>query len=51
MIPDDVVNQALSKNMLLFAIESFDDNLAGYTDYSIRILEKTDVIFKKVAGL
>lgn len=49
VIPNDVINKEFSKNMLLFAIESFDDNLVGYTDYSIRVSEKSDIVFENVA--
>lgn len=48
--PNDIINKEFSKNILLFAIESFDDNLVGYTDYSMCVSEKTDVIFEKVVG-
>ena len=47
--PNEIISKEFSRNMLLFAIESFDDNLVGYTDYSIRVSDKTDDIFDKVA--
>ena len=51
IIPNDVVNKEFARNMLLFAIESFDDNLVGYTDYTMNVSKKTDIIFENVAGL
>ena len=51
VIPDDVINKEQAKNILLFAIESFDDNLVGYTKYSIDISKHTDEIFEQVANL
>ena len=50
MTPNEIINKEFSRNMLLFAIESFDDNLVGYTDYSIQASKKTDDIFYRVAG-
>lgn len=49
VIPNDVIDKELSKNMLLFAVESFDDNLVGYTEHSIQVSSKTDEIFENVA--
>lgn len=51
LTPDDVISKEFSRNMLLFAIESFDDNLVGYTDYSMDVSKKTDIIFEAVARL
>ena len=48
VVPNDIINQEFSKNILLFAIESFDDNLVGYTSYSMEISKKTDFIFAEV---
>lgn len=47
--PNEIISKDFSRNMLLFAIESFDDNLVGYTDYSIQASKKTDILFNKVA--
>lgn len=49
VIPTDIISQEFSKNILLFAIESFDDNLVGYTSYSIEVSKQTDILFDKVA--
>ncbi|MGN0178943.1 MAG: AbiV family abortive infection protein [Monoglobaceae bacterium] len=51
VIPHDIINKEFSKNMLLFAIESFDDNLVGYTNYSMDISKKTGILFDKVANI
>ena len=47
--PADIIDKKFSRNMLLFAIESFDDNLVGYTDHSIDVSNRTDVIFNDTA--
>ena len=46
--PNDIIDKEFSKNMLLFAIESFDDNLVGYTDYTMEISKKTDMLFERI---
>ena len=46
--PNDIIDKEFSRNMLLFAIESFDDNLVGYTDYTMEISKKTDMLFERI---
>ena len=48
-IPKNIVDKKLSRALLLFAIESFDDNLVGYTEYSMNISQKTDEIFEEIS--
>lgn len=48
--PKDLITQELARNLLLFAIESFDDNLVGWTDYSIELSKKTDLFFETVVN-
>ena len=48
--PKDLITQELARNLLLFAIESFDDNLVGWTNYSIELSKKTDVFFEIIAN-
>ena len=48
--PKDLITQELARNLLLFAIESFDDNLVGWTDYSIELSKKTDLFFEIIAN-
>ena len=48
--PNDLITQELARNLLLFAIESFDDNLVGWTDYSIELSKKTDLFFETIAN-
>ena len=48
--PKDIITQELARNLLLFAIESFDDNLVGWTDYSIELSKKTDLFFEIIAN-
>ena len=49
--PNDIVDKSLARNILLFAIESFDDNLVGYTEHSMDVSKQTDILFEKVAGV
>ena len=49
--PDDVIDKKFAKNLLLFAIESFDDNLVGYSLYSMAISDKTDELFETIANI
>lgn len=51
VVPKEIVDKNFSRNILLFAIESFDDNLVGYTEYSIDVSKKTDIIFENLAKL
>ena len=48
--PKDLITQELARNLLLFAIESFDDNLLGWTDYSIELSKKTDLFFETIVN-
>lgn len=48
VFPYEQYSKEDTKNILLFAIESFDDNLAGYTDYSLEKSSETDRIFNKI---
>lgn len=49
MTPNDIINERFSRNLLLFAIESFEDNLVGYTEYSNNLSRNTDVMFENIA--
>lgn len=48
MIPHECIDKQFSKDILLLAIESFDDNLVGYTKYSIERSKITDEIFESL---
>ena len=48
--PKDLITQELARNLLLFAIESFDDNLVGWTNYSIELSKKTDLFFEIISN-
>lgn len=48
-IPQERISKKQARSMLLFAIESFDDNLVGHTDYSMEKSKWTDEVFEKVA--
>lgn len=48
-ITQERITKKQARAMLLFAIESFDDNLVGYTDYSMEESKWTDELFEKVA--
>ena len=47
--PQERITKKQARAMLLFAIESFDDNLVGYTDYSMEKSKWTDELFERVA--
>jgi len=47
--PRNIIDQNLARNILLYAIEVFDDSVVGYTELSIEISKRTDVLFSRVA--
>lgn len=47
--PSECISEDFSKNILLFAIESFDDNLVGYSEYSIGKSKSMDEIFIEIS--
>lgn len=49
-IPVDLVDKKYARNMLLFAIQAYEDNIAGYSLYAINISKKTDKLFEEVVG-
>ena len=49
-VPSEVIDKTFSKSILLFAIESFDDSLVGYDEYSLRISAHTDTLFSEIAN-
>jgi AbiV family abortive infection protein len=48
--PRTVIDKALSRAILLYAVEVFDDALVGYTDYSMKVSGRADEIFNRVAS-
>lgn len=46
-IPSIVITEEFAKNVLLFAVEVFDDSLVGYTSAPGTLSEETDRIFDK----
>ncbi|GEO62671.1 AbiV family abortive infection protein [Bacteroides fragilis] len=46
--PNDVFDKRFAQELLMFAIESFDDNLVGFSNYSIELSDKTDDLFDKI---
>jgi AbiV family abortive infection protein len=48
--PTQKINKTLSKSLVLYAIEVFDDALVGYSHHSITIAESTSALFEKVAN-
>lgn len=48
IIPTDMYKKKETRSILLFAIESFDDNLVGYTDYSMEKSKETDEFFEQI---
>jgi AbiV family abortive infection protein len=49
IVPMDIISKEFSRAMLLFAIESFDDNLVGLTNFSMEISQKTDTLFAELS--
>lgn len=50
-LPEEVVDKAFARDLLLFSIEVFDDRLVGYTHYSIEVSRATDELFREIVGL
>ena len=48
--PRTAIEKNLSRSILLYAIEVFDDTLVGFTDYSMKISGRTDEVFSRVAS-
>jgi AbiV family abortive infection protein len=48
--PRTAIDKNLSRSILLYAIEVFDDALVGFTDYSMKISGRTDEVFSRVAS-
>ncbi|MCG0593543.1 hypothetical protein IMAU80597_02900 [Lactiplantibacillus plantarum] len=46
--PKDSINKKTAQEILLFSIESFDDNLVGYSSYSMKVSADTDAIFQSI---
>ncbi len=46
--PKDSIDKNIAQEMLLFSIESFDDSLVGYSQYSIEASDCTDTIFESI---
>lgn len=49
LVPTNVIPIATSRELLLLAIESFDDALVGYTNRTIELSKQTDILFVKWA--
>jgi AbiV family abortive infection protein len=50
-IPRTVIAQSTTRELLLLAIEAFDDALVGYTNQSLLLRERTDALFCKWASV
>jgi len=48
IFPNECINKNLAQEILLFAIEIFDDNLIGYTSHSLKISKHIDSIFNNI---
>jgi len=48
VVPSDKFDKKTARNILLFALEVFDDALVGMTTYSMEIDKKTDTMFKEL---
>lgn len=47
MFPNNVVSKELSKYLPLFSIETFDDELVGYTSFSFEMSKELELVFEK----
>lgn len=48
--PIAVISNSIARDVLLLAIEAFDDALVGYTNRSFQLGERTDALFDKWAS-
>ena len=48
LLPADHIDDKFARNMLLFAIQAYEDNLAGFSLYAIEISKKTDKLFEEI---
>ncbi len=46
--PRTCIDKDMARSILLYAIEVFDDALAGFTDYSMKTSQRTDLIFSRI---
>jgi AbiV family abortive infection protein len=46
-LPSNAITKSLARELLLFAIEAFDDAFVGCTNYSFELSKTTDLIFMK----
>ncbi|MBK8536839.1 MAG: AbiV family abortive infection protein [Candidatus Competibacteraceae bacterium] len=49
-VPRATIDKMLSRAILLYAIEVFDDALVGFTDYSMKASNRTDALFDRIAS-
>jgi AbiV family abortive infection protein len=49
-VPLEIVSLNRSRELILFALEAFDDALVGYTEHSYKLSERNDAIFAALAG-
>jgi AbiV family abortive infection protein len=49
-VPKEAVTRERAREIILFAIEAFDDALVGYTNQSFKLGDRLDVLFTVVAG-
>lgn len=50
LVPKNVIPTATSRELLLLALESFDDALVGYTNKTFELSSQTDALFSKWAS-
>lgn len=48
--PRSVVTKSLARELLLLAIEVFDDGCVGYSDESLKLSQRTDLVFERLAA-
>jgi hypothetical protein len=50
-IPEEEVSKETAREILLFAIEAFDDALVGWTNFSFTVQKKPGELFEEIANL
>jgi len=48
--PKNAIAESTAGELLLLAVEAFDDSLVGYSNRSFQLREQTDVVFSKWAS-
>lgn len=50
LLPEKIAKHDFARALLLFAIESFDDNLVGWTNHSMEVSRDIDKMFEEIVS-